>query len=179
MKPAQTQTKPTFLRAWRKYRGLMQDELAQRLDISTAVLSRIERGSQRYNQDFLEAVATVLGCSPVDLLSRDPNEEDEIERLLNDLDAEERQKAISIIKLLWGKPNPNEVEAATPGERLRLARTAAGFPSIADAARAKNFHKQNLADHESGRRNISPEHAQEYARAFGVSASWLLYGEQT
>jgi transcriptional regulator with XRE-family HTH domain len=62
------------------------------------------------------------------------------------------------------------------GERLRAAREAAGYATIADAARAFGFHKQNLADHEAERRGVSPEQAERYARAFRVDAGWLLFG---
>lgn len=67
----------------------------------------------------------------------------------------------------------------TAGERLRAARIAAGYESIAAAARAFGFHKQNLADHESGRRGVDPEMADRYAKAFRVDAAWLLLGGAT
>lgn len=66
---------------------------------------------------------------------------------------------------------------STPGERLRAARERAGYASAAAAARAHRIHPQNLRDHEAGRRGVSPAHAAAYARAFGCSASWILYGE--
>lgn len=66
-----------------------------------------------------------------------------------------------------------------PGDRLKQARLAAGFKSIAAAAEAKGFHKQNLGDHEAGRRGIKPEHAEQYARAFKVSPEWILLGVDT
>ena len=65
----------------------------------------------------------------------------------------------------------------TIGDRLREARIAAGYQSIASAARQFRFHKQNLRDHEAGDRNVSPEQAQTYAKAFKVEAQWLLFGE--
>lgn len=67
----------------------------------------------------------------------------------------------------------------TPGQRLRQARLEAGFPTIAEAARVKRLHKQNLSDHEAGRRKISLEWAERYGRAFAKSPAWLLTGEGT
>lgn len=64
-------------------------------------------------------------------------------------------------------------------DRLRDARIAAGFSSIAEAARRKNLHKQNLADQEAGRRGIGAEHAQQYGRAFNVRPEWLLFGVES
>lgn len=65
----------------------------------------------------------------------------------------------------------------TPGQRLQGARLNAGFNTTAEAARAHNFHRQNLSDHEADRRKISPEQALIYAQAFGTSPSWLLFGQ--
>lgn len=63
------------------------------------------------------------------------------------------------------------------GDRLRWARTKAGFKSIAEAARAyPRVHKQNLADHEAGRRRISADIAEIYGRKFSVNPGWLLTG---
>ena len=67
----------------------------------------------------------------------------------------------------------------TAADRLKVARTAAGYDTIAGAARAFGFHKQNLADHEAGRRGIDPEMAERYARAFRVDTAWILLGGAT
>lgn len=67
----------------------------------------------------------------------------------------------------------------TAGERLRAAREEAGYESIASAARTHGFHKQNLADHESGRRGIDAEMAERYGRAFRVDPAWILLGGAT
>lgn len=53
------------------------------------------------------------------------------------------------------------------------------FSSIAKAADSKGFHKQNLADHEAGRRNISADHAKDYGRAFKVDPEWILFGRDS
>jgi len=67
--------------------------------------------------------------------------------------------------------------ANTPGDRLQQARVGAGYASAAAAARGCGFHPQNLRDHEAGRRGISPAQATAYGRAFGSSATWILYGD--
>lgn len=99
--------RPTFIKAWRTYRNRMkQDKLVERLEnetgyvISTGQLSRIERGQQPYTQDLLEALATVLSCTPADLIMRDPNDEDAAWSLLESLKPVERQKAVKMIELL-------------------------------------------------------------------------------
>lgn len=102
-KPAR---RPTFIRAWRKHRGLTLSQLADRLsvelevDISEGQLSRIERGETPYSQDILEAVAAALRCEPADLIMRDPAQPDGIWSLLDSLKPVERLQAVEIIKAL-------------------------------------------------------------------------------
>lgn len=65
---------PLHLKAWRKHRGLTQAQLAERLAVSDATVSRIESGEQNWDQEFLQAAAEVLRCAPADLLVRDPTQ---------------------------------------------------------------------------------------------------------
>ncbi|AMN43144.1 helix-turn-helix domain-containing protein [Rhodoplanes sp. Z2-YC6860] len=71
-----TPRRPTFVRQWRQYRGLSQEQLAERLDMSAAQLSRVETGKQPYTQDFLEAAAAALSTDVPSLIMRDPLKED-------------------------------------------------------------------------------------------------------
>ena len=102
-KPAR---RPTYIRAWRKHRGLTLAQLADRLkvelevDISEGQLSRIERGETPYSQDVLEAVAQVLRCEPADLIMRDPAQPDGIWSLIDTLKPVERRQAMEILKAL-------------------------------------------------------------------------------
>ena len=59
-------------KAWRKHAGMTQQQAAEGLGISRNYLSELERGDKRYNQDILEAMARVYGCSIGDLF-RDPD----------------------------------------------------------------------------------------------------------
>lgn len=66
-----------------------------------------------------------------------------------------------------------------PNERLRLARLRKGYRSTAAAAEAFGWKKQTYKQHESGgagSRNFAKD-AERYARAYGVSAGWLMFGE--
>lgn len=65
-----------FIRQWREHRGLSQEALADRLDMSSAQLSRIESGKQGYTQDFLEACADALRTDVPSLLMRNPERDD-------------------------------------------------------------------------------------------------------
>lgn len=65
----------TYLREWRRLKpGRTLEQVAGELRISQPQLGRIERGDQPYNQDLLEALAELYGCSPADLLMRDPSQ---------------------------------------------------------------------------------------------------------
>ena len=63
---------PTFLREWREYRDLSQQEAAERIEVDYTTLGRIERGVLPYNQDFMERAALAYGCEPFELLSLNP-----------------------------------------------------------------------------------------------------------
>jgi transcriptional regulator with XRE-family HTH domain len=72
-------TTKLFLREWRQLKGLTQDQLAERLNTSKSVISELESGKKRWNQDHLGELAFALGCDPEDLLHpgprpKDPNE---------------------------------------------------------------------------------------------------------
>lgn len=73
------QRQPTFIRAWRKHRGLtlaqLQDQLEtlHGIEISEGQLSRIENAKSPYAQDLLEAMAHVLQTEPASLIMRDPD----------------------------------------------------------------------------------------------------------
>lgn len=73
----------------------------------------------------------------------------------------------------------HKVRMEEPRHRLQKARLAAGFESATDAARAHKglIGKDLLISNENGNRDISRKAAEKYAKAFGVSAGWILYGE--
>lgn len=73
-----TKRRRTFLREWREYRNLTQEQAADRLDIEQPTLSRVERGITPYSQDFLERAAFAYMCDPADLLMRNPLDEDAV-----------------------------------------------------------------------------------------------------
>lgn len=90
----------TFIRAWREYRNLTQDQLAERVGISKPQLSRIENGLQPYSQDLLEALAEHLQTDPASLLMRDPDDEDAIWSLWDSAKPGVRAQIAAIAKTL-------------------------------------------------------------------------------
>lgn len=63
----------TFLKEWREYRGLTQEQAAERLNVSRTLLSKIENAKSPYTQGFMEAAAEAYMCDVPDLIVRDPN----------------------------------------------------------------------------------------------------------
>jgi transcriptional regulator with XRE-family HTH domain len=65
-----------YVREWRKFANLTQEQLAERLGVTKGAISRMEQFKRGYNQATLEAVANVLQVRPADLLSAPPTPND-------------------------------------------------------------------------------------------------------
>jgi transcriptional regulator with XRE-family HTH domain len=91
-----------YLREWRQYRNLTQDQLADRIGISRVMVSKIERGLNPYHQAFLEAAAEALACEPADLLVRDPSKPEAIWSVWESIPPMVRPQAIAIITTFMG-----------------------------------------------------------------------------
>lgn len=91
-----------FIRAWRKHRGLSQVQLAERIGINQGNLSRIEKGTRKYDQEFLERAAEALGCAPADLLRTDPQAQasEEIWAFYDKMTATQKAQATEVVKAL-------------------------------------------------------------------------------
>ena len=81
-RPKQKTFRKTFIREWRKLRGLTLEQLSSRLeeagdrDLGQSGLSMLERGQRAYTQQTLEAIAIALQTDTASLLMRDPSRED-------------------------------------------------------------------------------------------------------
>jgi transcriptional regulator with XRE-family HTH domain len=94
-----------FIKEWRKAKHLTQDQLAEKMGVSKATISRIESYDQPYTQDFLEFCSLVLNVSVAALLSRSPTEEDEITPLVERARPAQRKKILKAIKEIIGTPD--------------------------------------------------------------------------
>lgn len=56
------------MKQYRKRKGMTQERLAERLDISVSYVSRVERGAVKVSLETLAKIAAVLEVSPADLL---------------------------------------------------------------------------------------------------------------
>lgn len=91
---------PHYIREWRKYRALSLEQLSVVTGMSHPALSRLERGLRPYTQRSLDVVARALGCTPADLIMRDPWAGEDIWQLWASLRPDERDQALTILKVL-------------------------------------------------------------------------------
>ncbi|MBV8661479.1 MAG: helix-turn-helix transcriptional regulator [Hyphomicrobiales bacterium] len=92
-----------FFREWRKYRGLTQEQAAERMGILQGTLSKTERGEIRYTQDFLESASAAYGCDQGALLSINPLVDDPLQHAIADLrqaPPELQRRAANVISAL-------------------------------------------------------------------------------
>lgn len=68
-----------FIKEWREFRGLTQEQLAEAVGTSKGSISRIEDHLTGYTQDSLELIARALWVHPAILLARRPRSEDALE----------------------------------------------------------------------------------------------------
>lgn len=63
-----------YVRQWRKFRKLTQEQLAERTGYTPSSISQLETGAQGYEEATLVRLADALGCKPGDLISGPPGE---------------------------------------------------------------------------------------------------------
>lgn len=94
---------PTFMKQWRVYKKLTQEQVAERVDLDRTTYLRIESGKLPYNQDFLEKLALAFGCDAADILSIDPLKPDPPKLIYQRLKAappELQSQALAILEAL-------------------------------------------------------------------------------
>lgn len=89
-----------FIKEWRKYRELTQEQAASRIGMSAENYGRIENYRVPYNQDFLELAAEAFRCDIWDLLNRDPNKEGDVIDMVRRLNERDRAEAETFIRFL-------------------------------------------------------------------------------
>lgn len=113
--------KPPFVRQWRKRAGLSQEQLAEKIGCSVALVSMVERGERQYDQEFLEGAARALGATPDMLLRIDPEnaafEEIAFDQLRRIPEAD-RAKVMAVIEAF----EPAAKERAAPAAKPKRTR---------------------------------------------------------
>jgi len=87
-----------YIREWRRHRGLTQAQLADAIAVHRGHLNKIECGRRYHARPVVEAIAARLDCEPNDLIRRHPSHTSELETLFRSLSAEERSRALDLLK---------------------------------------------------------------------------------
>lgn len=97
-KPAQRRR--IFVKEWRTYRGLTQEQLAERVGWGVSNVSQLEQGRQGYSQEGLESLAEALQCDPGQLLNVDPTKGDGIWSIWETAKPGDRKMIVDIAKTI-------------------------------------------------------------------------------
>lgn len=95
----------TFVKRWRKHRGLTQEALAELVGLTSPSISQLETGKQGFTDESLANLARALGCTPAELLVHDPSRPDSFWPLFEaaeKLEGAERRRAYSVIRAALG-----------------------------------------------------------------------------
>lgn len=88
-----------YLRAWREFRQMSQDDLAQKLDTAKGVISLLENGKRPLSDKWLRRLAEVLETRPGHILDVDPHELDnDIVDIWTSLSKDDRAQAARILR---------------------------------------------------------------------------------
>jgi transcriptional regulator with XRE-family HTH domain len=88
---------------WRKFRGLTQEQVAERTCIDQSTVQRIEAGRLPFNEETLERFALAFGCDMQDLFMVNPLKPDAPKLVYDRLRAapkELQDRAIAVLDAL-------------------------------------------------------------------------------
>lgn len=100
IRPQRKKASPTFIRAWRQFRKMTLQQVADKVGLTAGAISQLERGDVSYTQGTLEALAGVYDCLPAELLMRDPKESEFIWVAWNTADPMVKRQLVEIAKTL-------------------------------------------------------------------------------
>lgn len=92
------------LRAWREFRDLTQDQLAERVGTTPAVISHLETEKRGLSAKWLYRLAPALGTTPGLLLDRDPTDPNsELLEIWASIPEERREQALQVLAIFGRK----------------------------------------------------------------------------
>jgi phage repressor protein C with HTH and peptisase S24 domain len=65
---------PNYVSAWRKHRGLSQDEVAEAIGTTKSMYGKLERGERTLDTDWLEKMGRAFKCEPYQIIAAAPGE---------------------------------------------------------------------------------------------------------
>jgi len=85
-----------YFREWRKHAGFTQQRLANQLGVSKTQVSRVETGTRRFKEQYLNDFAAAVGCEPCDPISRPPHIPS-LDRLVEKLPDKKREQIVKAV----------------------------------------------------------------------------------
>lgn len=90
---------PNYLQAWRKFRRMTQEELAERVNTTKAVISLLESGERPLSAKWLRRLAPVLRTTPGHLLDHDPdNLPTDVVEIWMHIEERDRPRALRVLE---------------------------------------------------------------------------------
>ena len=87
------------LRLWREYREMTQEELAEAIGTTAAVISLLESGKRRLSLKWLLKLAPALKTTPGFLIDHDPNDlPTDVMEIWADIPEQQQEQAIAILR---------------------------------------------------------------------------------
>jgi transcriptional regulator with XRE-family HTH domain len=93
----------SFLKQWRTFRDLTQEQLAEMVGLTAPAISQLETGVQWFSAKSLAHLCKALQCTPADLLGYDPSRPDSFWPLFQAaerLEGRERQRIHAIMSVV-------------------------------------------------------------------------------
>jgi transcriptional regulator with XRE-family HTH domain len=88
-----------YLKAWREFRGLTQEQLAEKIDTTGGVVSMLESGDRKLSPKWLRRLAPALNTSAGFILDHDPHElPTDVLEIWADIPEESRTQAIRVLQ---------------------------------------------------------------------------------
>lgn len=90
---------PNFLQAWRKFRRMTLQELADRVGTTAAVIHHLEQGDRGLSAKWLRKLAPALDTTPGHLLDHDPNDlPADVIDIFNAISDREKPRALRVLE---------------------------------------------------------------------------------
>lgn len=88
-----------YLKAWREYRGMTGEELAEKVGTTRAVISLLENEKRPLSSKWLRKLAEVLDTQPGHILDHDPNElPSDVFDIWTRIDQKDREQAARVLR---------------------------------------------------------------------------------
>ena len=100
---------PHYLRSWRTFRHMTQQELADAIGTSKTVISEFERGNLQLSPKWLRKLAPVLKTQPGYILDHEPEDLDnDVLDIWSKIDERDREQAALVLRSFIKRTGTND-----------------------------------------------------------------------